>query len=435
MTIQSTSIHVKQSAPFLDYYSEMDSHVHRIRLDPLPFRIGRDPSSHFVIHSGRVSRHHTEIGWSDGQFHVRDLGSTNRTYLNGKQVAKAILKGGDILHVGHQEFRFICPQADLDSSNDLAGKHTDQVGSLGAPPSLIHTTDVVREILRDRQIHMLFQPIVSLDTGDIVAFESLGRCNHAELSPSPAALLKLAEKCQMAPDISRLWRSMGIQEAARIPGRLAFFFNIHPSELLNEELVNSLAETAVELQSAGRRLVLEIHEDAMANIAQIRQFRDLLRGIGVGLAFDDFGNGQTRLAEMAEAPPDFIKIDMRLIRAIDQSLARQDMVGALTQVAARLGIKVIAEGIETKEEADTCWRLGCLFAQGFLFGYPAPAETYALCNAEENLAGTKVIPRQRLRELIGSHRDFSNCAASEALRRSPIISSPFGNSGERVKQP
>jgi hypothetical protein len=76
---------------------------------------------------------------------------------------------------------------------------------------------------------------------------------------------------------------------------------------------------------------------AIANVSVIRQFHNLLRNIGVGLAFDDFGTGQTRLAELAETPPNFIKIDMRLTRGIDRPPARQDIVRALIQVACRLG--------------------------------------------------------------------------------------------------
>ena len=114
----------------------------------------------------------------------------------------------------------------------------------------------------------------------------------------------------------------------------------------------------------------------VSDVAGMRKLRDRLHALGIGLAYDDFGAGQSRLAELAEAPPDFLKLDMKLMRGIDQAPARQEIVGALTEISSRLGVRVLAEGIETIEEAECCRRLGCHWAQGFLFGRPAPSGTF-----------------------------------------------------------
>jgi EAL domain-containing protein (putative c-di-GMP-specific phosphodiesterase class I) len=208
----------------------------------------------------------------------------------------------------------------------------------------------------------------------------------------------------MAPEISRLWRSVAFQEASRIPGSLSFFFNMHPSELLDQMLASSLAATAAAFQKVGCRLVMEIHEDTIRNTSELRRFHTLLRSIGVGLAFDDFGTGQIRLAEMTAAPPDLIKIDLHLTREIDQSLARQDIVRALIQAASRLGIQVIAEGIETKEEAETCRHLGCAFGQGYLFGHPALAENFTKVHKERTLIESDKLSSEHLMELVHLRR-------------------------------
>ena len=88
------------------------------------------------------------------------------------------------------------------------------------------------------------------------------------------------------------------------------------------------------------------------------------------MAYDDFGAGQARLHELAEAPPNFIKLHLTLIRDIHQSHARQELVQALNHVSKDLGVDLIAEGIETEEEAAVCRGLGCRFGQGYLFGRP-----------------------------------------------------------------
>ena len=97
--------------------------------------------------------------------------------------------------------------------------------------------------------------------------------------------------------------------------------------------------------------------------------RDQLRRMGFALAFDDFGVGQARLAVLADAPPDFIKIDVPLVRDIDHTPGRQDVVGSICDLAAYLNVKVIAEGLETQAEVETCRSLGCQFGQGFLLGH------------------------------------------------------------------
>ena len=173
------------------------------------------------------------------------------------------------------------------------------------------------------------------------------------------------------------------------------FFNVHPAEMDDKNFVNSL-EQAARAVPREHRLVMEVHEDCVSNVPEMRRLRDRLHAMQVGLAYDDFGAGQSRLAELAEVPPDFLKIDMKLIRGIDQSAARQDIVGALTEISTRLGVRVIAEGIETTEEAECCLRLGCHWAQGFLFGRPIPSAT----TPQKRLADTKKVDRGLVMEQL-----------------------------------
>jgi malonate-semialdehyde dehydrogenase (acetylating)/methylmalonate-semialdehyde dehydrogenase len=100
----------------------------------------------------------------------------------------------------------------------------------------------------------------------------------------------------------------------------------------------------------------------------MRIIRERLQELQIGLAYDDFGAGQSRLMELVEVPPDYLKLDMSLVRDIDQSPKRQDLVRALVSFMCDLGIEVIAEGIERVEEADTCRELGCSLGQGFFLG-------------------------------------------------------------------
>ncbi len=141
------------------------------------------------------------------------------------------------------------------------------------------------------------------------------------------------------------------------------------------DFVDTLGQAASEV-CIGQRLVMEVHEDCVADVTAMRRLRERLDTLGIGLAYDDFGVGQSRLAELAEVPPDFLKIDMKLIRGIDQAPARQDIVAALISICARFEVCVLAEGVETVPEAECCRRLGCKWAQGFLFGRPTPSSAF-----------------------------------------------------------
>jgi EAL domain-containing protein (putative c-di-GMP-specific phosphodiesterase class I) len=156
---------------------------------------------------------------------------------------------------------------------------------------------------------------------------------------------------------------------------------------LREDLFCKHLEAVVEGLGHRRPVVLEFHEEAVADVAAMRRWRDRLHGLGLHLAYDDFGAGQSRLAELTEVPPDFIKLDQSLIRGLHQAQARQELVRALTRVSTDLGIRLIAEGIEAAEEAEVCRDLGCHFAQGYFFGRPQPLTPVPVSATPVGLAG------------------------------------------------
>lgn len=130
--------------------------------------------------------------------------------------------------------------------------------------------------------------------------------------------------------------------------------------------------------SRDAKIILEIHEAAITDPAEMRTLRAQLRELNIGVAYDDFGAGQTRLSELVEAPPDYLKFDISMIRRIDQAPSeRQRMVASLVKMVRELGIAPLAEGIETEAEAITCRELGFSTAQGFYFGAPAPLRQYS----------------------------------------------------------
>jgi EAL domain-containing protein (putative c-di-GMP-specific phosphodiesterase class I) len=137
----------------------------------------------------------------------------------------------------------------------------------------------------------------------------------------------------------------------------------------DDRLIHSLRALA---GPSGWQLVLEIHENATCNLKAWQLFRRQVKELNMLVAYDDFGAGKARILELAELPPDFIKLDMALIRNLHLSTARQRLIRGIVRSCQDQGVQVIAEGVESDDEAAVCCALGCNLGQGFLFGHPQP---------------------------------------------------------------
>lgn len=353
--------------PFLEYYPAPRSRPSQlIVVDSSPFLIGRTIAANFVLSDHQVSNKHAVIERIGDQFRVRDLGSTNGTFVNGTRVTQVLLAPGDILHVAREEFRFDYPKPQ--AAGDSVFLRTVPLQD-ASPKSIIRGGQQMAEMLKQQAVRVIFQPIVCMETREPLGYESLARGTMSDMSIKPMELLKLAEQHGLAGPLSRLFREAAVQDAGNLlPGKL-LFLNLHPMELEERDLLNSLWDLQKRL-SPERSVVIEIPETAITNIATIRRLRDQLKSHGFLVAYDDFGAGQSRFMELTEVPPDFIKLDMQLIRNIHESGVRQHLIGALIRVGAELNVQIIAEGVETREEAQVCHALGCQYGQGYWFGRP-----------------------------------------------------------------
>lgn len=353
--------------PWLEHKDAADELPVRIALERTPFRIGRGSECDFVVHSTKVSKEHAEISRRRSTWLVRDLGSRNGTFVNGERIAEEPhrLRHGDLLHVANKSFAFL-------SRGSGEQRHDSTVMGTSAGSQLAAVRDLVRTIA-ERRVYAVFQPIVALDGGALRAYECLGRCDLVEGRKSIVEVFEAAEEQGKAGELSRLLREVQIADSPRLEESARLFFNVHPAELAEPGLVEGLAAMGSRLEG-GRRAVIEIHENSITDLAAMGRLREELRAHGFELAYDDFGAGQSRLMELVEVPPDFIKLDLSIVRGIDRSAARQDLVAALARVMRDLGIRVLAEGIETEGERDTCAQIGCELGQGFLFGRPARVE-------------------------------------------------------------
>ena len=359
-------------AAFLERFPEAGGPVERIPIRQVPFIIGRAEDADHTIYSSKVSKEHARVDIADGRYVIRDLDSTNGTFVNGKRISCVILENADIVHVAHVEFCFRTAgtSAQPDTGLETLVEHTQHMAAGNQPHSLIRGTELLRELIDTRSIEILFQPIVNLRTRTAIAYEALARGTHPELSTNPAVLLALAERCGMVIELSRMLARQAVTTSTRLPGDAKVFVNMHPQELSHPDLVDALTEL-VSLASPSHPIVLEIAEASVTDVVAMGRNKEVFSSLGLQFAYDDFGAGQARLIELTDIPPDYLKFDKGMIEGIESAEPRREMVGALLRVVRRLGVRVIAEGVETELVAEICQTLGCDLGQGFLFGRPA----------------------------------------------------------------
>jgi len=288
------------------------------------------------------------------------LNSTNGTYVNGRRLrGEEELKADDLIHFADLPFRLMRHEADV-SSRTLAEDVCDKAMALVQFDTL----------MAERAVVPHFQPIVRMNSLQDFGYEVLVRSRMVGLQ-TPDAMFRAAAQLNLEVELSRMIRWEAIQVSATLPKLPHLFVNTHAAELVRPGLIDSM-RACRELQPT-QPLTLEIHEAAVTNPQDMAELRAALNDLQIGLAYDDFGAGQNRLAELVEVPPDYLKFDMSLIRDIHQaSSMRQQVLATLVQMARELGIVTLAEGIESEGEASVCRQLGFDLAQGFLYGHPVP---------------------------------------------------------------
>jgi EAL domain-containing protein (putative c-di-GMP-specific phosphodiesterase class I) len=356
----------------LETVGESTEDVWRLSLHPLPFRIGRTAGLELVLPSNRVSKVHAEIFERGGRLRIHDHDSRNGTFVNHQRVGDAQIVEGDIIHVGDFEFRI--GRDTVPAEGDAPEVATATYTPFSLSRQFLDGARAMKELLSRGDVTVELQPLVHVGSQDVAAWEALGRGTHPGLPREPIELFKVAESIGVEVELSRLFRLRAVELVAghAVVGNL--FLNTHPAELAGPGLVESIED--LRNLSPHLDLTLEIHESALAQPVFMGKLRDRLAEMNVRLAYDDFGAGQARLLELAEAPPHYLKFDRRFIMGIDQAPAsRRRLVASLVAAARELLVKTVAEGVETAAEAEVCKRLGFALAQGHHFGRPVPVDS------------------------------------------------------------
>ena len=211
-----------------------------------------------------------------------------------------------------------------------------------------------------------FQPIVSLGQRRVIAYEALVRSSEATL-PHPGALLDAAERLGRLKDIGRAVRRCVGQTLPQMPADAMAFVNLHPDDLLDPDLY----DTAAPLSATAGRVVLEVTERAsLDGVHDLVERTAQLRRMGYRIAVDDLGAGYAGLSSLARLEPEFIKLDMSLVRDVHLHPVKRQLVESMTELARSLGVGAVAEGVECVEELEVLLMCGLDSFQGYYFARP-----------------------------------------------------------------
>ena len=229
------------------------------------------------------------------------------------------------------------------------------------------------EILKNSLIDTFFQPIVNLDDGSILGYEALSRGPRGSGLYHPNALITEAKSRSRMGELDRLFKEMALINASKRHLCKPLFINVDPASLYKLDRSDSVLRRCLDYGIPPQQIIVEISgKNELCSFETFRKITEELRAAGFSIGYDDISCHLSNIDGMSGISPDYIKIDGQFVHEIDkadnQSYARE--IGDILSIAKMLGAKVIAVGVESKEELSFLYRMGVQAAQGNLLGKP-----------------------------------------------------------------
>jgi len=243
----------------------------------------------------------------------------------------------------------------------------------------LHLSRDIREALENEQFQLCYQPIVDLETLEIVGLEALMRWPHKDgYNVPPRDFIRVAEETGVVHRLSRYALSRAARDLAAWQERFDdppwLAVNISGGQFREAEFVRDMSVLLHQYRISPDKLHLEITEEVLIeNLSRNREVLEQLDEIGLPIVVDDFGVGYSSLAYIKNFPVSTIKIDQSFIRDIRNDADDQAITRTICDLSHELALKTVAEGIEQPEQLELLRRYRCDLGQGFLFMPPVPA--------------------------------------------------------------
>ncbi len=274
----------------------------------------------------------------------------------------------------------------------------------------------LRRAIERKQIKVLYQPITNLEANTLAGFEALMRWDHPKQGRlSPDDFVAIAEETGLIAELGGYVLEQAVKQLARwqksMPQTEAPIFvsvNVSSSQLFRQDLLQQIRGVLSRDAVPKETLRLEVTESlVMENPEQAIEILNVLKELGAGLSLDDFGTGFSSLSYLQRFPFDTIKVDKSFIRDASREGTSPVILRSIVAMSHELGKKVVAEGVETSEDADFLRSIGCEYAQGFYFGEPMTDKAAA-----------------RLVTALSKALRKQSASAARAARRAPAKAAP-----------
>lgn len=252
-------------------------------------------------------------------------------------------------------------------------KETLQIAKTPLNNEYWQQVEELKNIIGTQNIATLYQPIISLQTGEIFGYEALSRgpCNSS--LHSPEVLFSLAEKAGYLYPLEKICRKLAIERFQGYLPEQKLFLNFNPEIINDPNFAGGITKQILEKKGLKQQnIVWEITErTSIKDFSTFKQALKHYRSQGYLIALDDAGAGYSSLQSIAELHPDFIKIDMSLVSGISRNPVKKALIETFVTFASKINAALIAEGIEEEEDLKTLKELGVTFGQGYLIARPA----------------------------------------------------------------
>ncbi|NEP33877.1 GGDEF domain-containing response regulator [Moorena sp. SIO3B2] len=308
--------------------------------------------------------------------------------LNGRVVSSNCYIGIVLSTMGYEQPKDLLRGADTAMYYaKLEGKGASEVFHPSMQKRAIERLQLetdLQQAIKYETLHLNYQPIVSLTTGKTIGFEALARWQHrTRIKVSPSEFIPVAEETGLIIPLGEwilreackqlsLWQDQFPDYSS-----LSISVNLSGIQLNQPQLIDQIDQICTTLELSGANLKLEITESVLVDNASVDStILQKLKDRNIKLCIDDFGTGYSSFSYLNDLPIDIIKIARSFIsQGFTKNGKNFDTVEAIVNLAKKLKIQVIAEGIETQEQKDILQDLGCEYGQGFLFGEALTAET------------------------------------------------------------
>lgn len=228
----------------------------------------------------------------------------------------------------------------------------------------------LRKIIDQKSIRTLYQPIVVMANRQPFGYEALARGPKGTFFENPINLFNVASDSHMSFELDTICMNLAVKRAEPFLKEALLFLNADPSLILSDYLRGLKFLEGVQISPS--QICIEISERTfVTNFKELASNLRLLKPMGVMIVIDDLGEGYSSLKAIAELNPEFIKIDISLIRGVNVDPTKQNLVKMIYDLSKKIKSCAIAEGIETEEENQTLMSLGIEYGQGYLFARPA----------------------------------------------------------------